>query len=81
MATFCKKIKKEDGLIDINADAVKNYNKYRAYTQWPGTYFFKDGKRIKIKKAKYENNSFIIERVVPEGKKEISYMEFNKSIT
>ena len=32
--------------------------------------------RIKISEAKYENNSFVIKRVVPEGKKEISYDEF-----
>jgi len=69
-ATFCKKIKKEDGEIDPNGNAKENWNKYRAYFGWPGVYFFKDGKRIKITKAKYENNSFVIERVIPEGKKE-----------
>jgi methionyl-tRNA formyltransferase len=72
-ATFCKKIKKEDGLLDLNGDAKENYNKYRAFAGWPGTYFFKDKKRIKITKAKYENDSFIIERVIPEGKKEIDF--------
>lgn len=82
-ATFCKKLKKEDGLLDLNADTMTNFNKYRAFQDWPGTYFFieKDGKniRVKIKKAKYENNSFIIERVVPEGKKEINYSDYLKS--
>lgn len=80
-ASFCKKLKKEDGLLDLGKDAVTNFNKYRAFQDWPGTYFFVNGKRVKIKKAKYENDSFIIERVVPEGKKEISYLEFNKSTT
>jgi hypothetical protein len=39
----------------------------------------KNGKeiRVKIKKARLENNSFIIERVVPEGKKEVNYSDFN----
>lgn len=75
-ASFCKKIKKEEGLLDLNDNPLKNYNKYRAFSGWPGTYFFKNNKRIKIKKAKYENNSFVIERVVPAGKKEINYTDF-----
>jgi len=75
-ATYCKKIKKADGLLDLKDNGLKNYNKYRAFSGWPETYFFKNGKRIKIKKTKYENNSFVIERIVPEGKKEIDYTDF-----
>ncbi len=74
-ATYCGKIKKEDGELFLNGDPKINYNKYRAFMGWPSVYFFKDGKRIKITKARYENNSFIIERVVPEGKKETEYKE------
>ena len=69
-STFCGKIKKEDGEIDPNGNPILNWNKYRAFFGWPGVFFFKNGKRIKITKAKYENDSFIIERVIPEGKKE-----------
>lgn len=83
LATFCKKLKKENGLIDIHDNAITNYNKYRAFTDWPGVYFFveKDNKkiRIKIKQARYENDSFIIERVIPEGKKEMSYEDYLRS--
>lgn len=79
LATHCTKIKKEDGEIDPNGDPTKNYNKYRAFFGWPGVFFFKNNKRVKITKARYENNSFIIERVIPEGKKEISYEDFLKS--
>lgn len=82
-ATHCKKIKKEDGEININDNGIVNYNKYRAFYGWPGIYFFteKNNKkmRVKITKAKYENNSFIIEKVIPEGKKEISYKDFLKN--
>src|ERR1035437_4674908 len=53
-ATFCKKIKKEDGLIDLNGDAVKNYNKFRAYATWPRTFFFQKDKRIIITHARLE---------------------------
>src|SRR3989344_9183557 len=42
LASVCKKIKKEDGLIDLNDDAVKNYNKFRAYAHWPRTFFFQN---------------------------------------
>lgn len=81
-ATFCTKIKKENGEIDISGDGWLNYNKYRAFYGWPGVYFFslKNGKKIRVKimKAKYENNSFIIERVIPENKKEMSYEDFIK---
>jgi len=82
-ATFCKKIKKEDGLIDLNADAVKNYNKFRAYATWPRTFFFsakggstsggKDNGRIIITDAILENDQFKILKIIPEGGKETNY--------
>ena len=81
-ATHCAKIQKEDGEINLNDEANKNWNKYRAFYGWPGTYFFveKNNKkiRVKIKEATYENNLFIIKRVTPEGKKEIAYEDFLK---
>ena len=78
-ATFCKKIKKEDGLIDLNGNAIKNYNKFRAYATWPRTFFFKNGKRIIITDVALENGKFMIKKVLPEGKKEIKWEEFNTS--
>jgi len=39
-ATYCTKIKKVDGFINLNDDDLKNFNKYRAFFGWPGTYFF-----------------------------------------
>ncbi|MFZ2149717.1 MAG: methionyl-tRNA formyltransferase [Minisyncoccia bacterium] len=72
-STYCKKIKKEDGLIDPGGNPVKNYNKFRAYAHWPRTFFFKDGKRIIITQAKLENNRFMIEKIIPEGGKETTY--------
>lgn len=79
-ATFTKKIKKEDGEIDLHADGYQNYLKFCAYDEWPGTFFFKDGKRIKITDAEYQNlpdrqvgGVFTPLKVIPEGKKEIDY--------
>ena len=77
--TFCKKIKKEDGLVDLNDNAIINYNKFRAYAFWPRTFFFKDNKRIIITDAELVNNKFVIKKVLPEGKKEIKYEEFLKN--
>lgn len=80
-ATRSKKIKKEDGLIDPNGDAVENYRKFRAYIEWPRTYFFKDTKRVIITSAKFEHDTFVIEKVLPEGKKEIAYSDFLRNHT
>lgn len=44
-ATNCKKILKSDGLIDFS-DAREIYNRYRAYTPWPGIYL-ESGLKIK----------------------------------
>ncbi len=79
-ATLCKKIKKEDGLIDPSGDAILNYRKFRAYFGWPGSYFFveKNGKKLRvvIKEATLKEEKFEIIRVIPEGKKEMSYKDF-----
>ena len=77
-ATRTRKLKKEDGLISLDASAEENWNKYRAYADTIGTYFFDPptggGKRIKITAATLRNGEFIIERVIPEGKREMAYM-------
>ena len=70
------KIKKEDGLISLDASGDENWNKYRAYADSIGTYFFERGKRVKIIKASMKNGKFVIERVIPEGKREMAYSSF-----
>ena len=81
----CKKISKADGEITLSDDPILLDRKYRAYFGWPGIYFYteKDGQkmRVKITKAHYEkeNNSFVIEEVIPENHKRISYDTFLKS--
>ena len=72
-ATRAGKLKKEDGLISLDAPADENWNKYRAYADSIGTYFFENNKRIKITKASLKNGKLIVERVIPEGKKETIY--------
>lgn len=74
LSTHIGKIKKEDGLINISDDANTNYNKYRAYSGWPGIYLIdENSKRVKITKARLESGRFVIERIIPEGKNERDY--------
>ncbi len=79
-ATYCNIIKKEDGEINLTEDPYLNFLKYKAYEGWPGTYFFieknKKKIRIKITGASFQNNQFIIRKIIPEGKKEINYDSF-----
>lgn len=77
--TYAKKMKKEDGDI-THDDDVTRWRKYRAYYDWPGTFFFANryGKtvRIKVAAAHFESGRFVIDSVVPEGKKEMPYADF-----
>ena len=41
--SYCRKITKEDGRISFEKTAKEIFNKYRAFSGWPGTYFqYKD---------------------------------------
>lgn len=80
LVTHSGKIKKEDGLLDLSGDPIANYRKYRAYIEWPRTYFFtKDNKRVIITKAHMGDGLFIIDKILPEGKKEIDFKEFESN--
>lgn len=74
-ATFCKKIKKEDGLVDpFHDDPQSLYNKFRAYHKWPRIYYFDaNKKRVIITDATLENGKFVIKKIIPEGGKEKIY--------
>lgn len=84
-ATYTTKFEKADGEIDIHADPYTVLRKIRAFEMWPGTYFFteKKGKRIRviIKDAERgDDGALTITRVIPEGKKEMSYLDFLKGL-
>lgn len=76
LATFCGKFEKKDGEINLNDDPNINLRKVRAFHRWPGAFYFDNGKRVVIKKASIQNKQLIIERVVPEGKKEMNYQDY-----
>ncbi len=81
-ATFCTKISKEIGEINLGDDPYKNLLKIRAFEGWPGTFFFheKGGKRLRVKiiDAHIENNALTITRIIPEGKNEMDFEVFMK---
>ena len=76
-ATFTKKVEKADGLIDLETgDPYTNFRKIQAYSLWPQAYFFINDLRVIVKAAEYKNGTLIIKRVIPAGKKEMSYEDF-----
>lgn len=81
-ATYTKKITKEDGLIDLNGDPYLNFRKIQAFHEWPQAYFFLDhkGKKIRVKaiQASFKDGRLDIQRVLPEGAKEMAYADFLK---
>jgi methionyl-tRNA formyltransferase len=82
-ATYTKKFTKEDGLIDLSsADQYSNFRKIQAFHEWPQAYFFVDhaGKQIRVKvtEAEFKDGKLEIKKVIPEGKKEMTYEEFRQ---
>ena len=83
-ATFCTKITKEMSEVTIDPHhlptgdtALSIYRKIMAFAGWPETFFIHDGKRFKIKAACLKSDGTLsIERIVPEGKKEIAFTDY-----
>lgn len=82
-ATYTKKVTAEDRQIDLAGDPYENFLKIRAFAAW-GTYFYteKSSKKIRvsIKEAQFCSGRLIIVRVVPEGKKEMTYEDFLRGL-
>lgn len=78
-ATHTRKIPKAAGELSLSGDSHENYNRYRAYAESPGTYFFMDRDgvctRVKIRTATLDGGRFLPDRVTPEGRKETAYAE------
>lgn len=83
VATLCPSYTKEDGLLDLHGDAYQNLLKIRAFDTTVGTHSFFErggkGIRVGIIDAHIENGKLVIDRVKPEGKKEMGYEEFARS--
>jgi methionyl-tRNA formyltransferase len=81
-ASYTKKIAKEDAEIDLSADPYTNFRKIQAYHEWPQAFFFieRKGKKIRIKiiDACYKDGILTIQKVIPEGGKEMSYADYKR---
>lgn len=86
-ATYCGRLDRSMGELSIDPhnlptgeEAYKALLKIRAFEGFPGTYFIYKGKRVKITEAQIKNNSLNIERVIPEGKQEMSFDKYTQSL-
>ncbi len=81
-ATYTKMFKKEDGEINLADDSYKNFLKFQAFDGWPGVFFFAQSGskkiRVKITDAEFQNGIFVVKKVIPEGKKEMSLESFKR---
>ncbi len=81
-ATYTKILKREDGKIDWSKPAQEIERQIRAFNPWPGTFTFIKHKnktlRIKVLEAIVKDNKLIIKRLQPEGKKPMTFEEFQR---
>ncbi len=88
-ATYCTKIEKSLGEITLETKAYEVLRKYRALTPWPGIYFFINHKdkpmRVKVTNVDMQKEitkdtdaTEIILQVIPEGKNEIGWDDFER---
>ena len=84
-ATFTKKIKKEDGLINLSSDSRQNFLKFCAFEDSVGVYFLVLRKgvqiRVKIAEAILKDGVFTAVTVVPEGGRKMSYEDFLRGLS
>ncbi len=84
LATLCGKIEKEQGELFETDSVETKLRKIRAFHVWPSAFFYfthKDKKiRIKVTRAHIENDELVIEKIIPEGKKEMNYRDFLKGL-
>lgn len=87
-ATYCGKLKKSDSELSIDplklpggSAALKAWHAINAFAGIGDTYFIYNGKRIKIKTAELSTSgSLKILRVVPEGKKEVDFEDYLRTL-
>lgn len=83
-ATYCTKLSKEDGLVDLIHDEPQAIlTKVRGLEGWPGTYTFfeRNGERLRVLiiDAHLEDTALVVDTVKPEGKGEMPYADFARS--
>jgi len=71
-ASYCKKITKNDGEINWNKSAKEIINMIKAYTPWPSAFTTFHNKKLKILKAKIDQNETLktLETKIDQNEKE-----------
>jgi len=68
------------GQIYLDDNPVNMYRKIRAFDSWPKAYFVTKRNdrdmRVVVTEAHLSDGTLILDRVIPEGKKEMSYEDF-----
>lgn len=79
-ATYTKKMTSGSGQIYLDDNSTRMFRKIRAFDTWPRAYFLtnRNGRdiRVVVTEAHLDNGALIIDRVIPEGKKEMAYEDF-----
>lgn len=94
LATYTKKLTRDDGKIDWQNSADYNERFIRAMSPWPGAWTFvklvhlrdepqaqhqlRKTKRLKILKAHLKNKKLVLDTVQLEGKKPVTFKQFNE---
>ncbi|MBI4093896.1 hypothetical protein HY417_02940 [Candidatus Kaiserbacteria bacterium] len=83
LETSCGALEKSDGLLNLDDNPYKNLLKIQAFDSTIGTHAFfrRNDKRIRVQilGAHIDGKQLVIDRVKPEGKREMSYEEFLRS--
>ena len=66
-ASYCKKIRKSDGLVTFEDSAEEIYNRFRAYEGWPGIYLESGLKLLDISLADDEGRAGTIVKIDDDG--------------
>lgn len=84
LATYCKIIQKTDAQVDLSDSPEVNLRKIRAYVGWPNAYthISHNGKELRliVKSAHLEEGKLILDRIVPEGRKEMNWQDFERGL-
>jgi len=86
-ATYCSKLDPTDRQLHIDprhlptAEVAKEaWHLINAFAGIGDTFFIHNGKRVKIKAAELTNGSLRLLRVIPEGKKEVSFEDYLRTL-
>ncbi len=78
LAIYTKLLKKSDGRLNLSDSPIINERKVRAYTPWPMAFVLIEGKRLIIHKARVRSANFLPMQVQLEGKRTLSWAEFQR---